>query len=212
MTTARPSVPIPAETGVEDRLAGSLTFRHAAYLAAAAAGVALMVLGGGSPLRIVAGAALALVALAGAVLRPYGEPLDRLAPAAVAYLRRRRQETAEAVPDTDEPEVEPQRTTRVRKVRAQPVEETPRAADDTAPAEEDAPPARTRRRLPWGPVVAGLAAVAVVTVAVVRWPRPDPVPPVTRIVVVPLPLQAPDPWEEEIDDAVDAWVADNLGG
>jgi hypothetical protein len=56
----RVRVAVPAETGVEDRLVGSLTFRHAAYLAAGAAGVAVMLLGDLSVVRIVVGALLAV--------------------------------------------------------------------------------------------------------------------------------------------------------
>ncbi|HEV2889172.1 MAG TPA: hypothetical protein VGX28_02250 [Frankiaceae bacterium] len=213
MTAQRVTVPVPAETGVEDRLAGSLTFRHAAYLAVAAAGVAVMVLGGGSPLRVVTGAVLALVALAGAAIRPYGEPLDRLLPAAVAYLRRRRNERPDKAPAAGEPGTEPESIAEVNEVHVRPVEEAPRAADATT-AEDERLRSRVRRRRPWRAVVFGLAAVAVVAVAAARWPAPGPAAPVTRVVVVPVPVQvpAPDPWEEAIDDAVDAWVDDTLGG
>jgi hypothetical protein len=187
----RVTVPVPAETGVEDRLAGSLTFRHAAYLAIAAAGVAVMLLGERSPVRVVVGALLAFAGLAGAMVRPYGEPLDRLLPAALAYLRRRRAErrtaaqaAAEAVPPAEpEPAPEPER-----------VDE-----EVVAPA--------PRRRLPLRPVLVGVALAAVVAAAIARWPHPAPPPP-ARVVVVPVPVEVVDPWEEAIDDAVDAWLDD----
>jgi hypothetical protein len=192
--TAGVRVPVPAETGGEDRLAGSLTFRHAAYLAVAAAGAAVMLLGDRSAGRLVVGAALAVAGVAGAACRPYGEPLDRLVPAAVGFLRRRRAErnAAEAITD-DEPALAP-----VSAV-AEPV--APPEMTDAAPK---------LRRLPVRVLALGVALCAVVTVAAARWPHPVPPPaPVPHVVVVPIPV--PDPWEEATDDAVDAWIDDVLG-
>lgn len=111
MSANRVRVAVPAETGVEDRLVGSLTFRHAAYLAVAAAGVAVMLLGDRSVARLLVGTLVALVGVAGAAARPYGEPLDRLAPAALLYLRRRRGErrtAASSEPEVAAPPVEPE--------------------------------------------------------------------------------------------------------
>jgi hypothetical protein len=194
VTATQVSVPVPAETGGEDRLAGSLTFRHAAYLAVAAAGVAVMLLGERSPVRVVAGTLLALLGVAGAVCRPYGEPLDRLVPAALGYLRRRRAERCDATVDAEPPDVVP-------------------AAPD--PPEVDKPPTRTptpmRRRLPLRPLAAVIAVAAVLAVAVARWPQPAPPERSPRVVVVTVPVPAPDPWEEAIDDAVDSWLDDVLG-
>lgn len=192
MTATQVSVPVPAETGGEDRLAGSMTFRHAAYLAVAAAGVAVMLLGERSPVRVVAGTLLALVGVAGAVCRPYGEPLDRLVPAAVGYLRRRRAERPDATAD-------PQLS-----------DEVPPAPD---PPEVDEPPTptATQRRVPLRSLAAVIAVVAVLAVAVARWPHPAPPEPSPRVVVVTVPIPAPDPWEEATDDAVDSWLDDVLG-
>jgi hypothetical protein len=187
---------VPAETGGEDRLAGSLTFRHAAYLAVAAAGVAVMLLGERSPVRVVAGALLALVGVAGAVCRPYGEPLDRLVPAAVGYLRRRRAERRDTTHDAG-PTV-------------------PTTPDPpTAVPEPDEPPTPLpvpmRQRLPLRPLAAVVAVAAVLAVAVARWPHAAPPEPSLRVVVVTVPIPAPDPWEEAIDDAMDSWLDDVLG-
>lgn len=200
MTTPRVTVAVPAETGVEDRLAGSLTFRHAAYLTVAAAGVAVMLLGERSPVRVVAGALLALVGVVGAVCRPYGEPLDRLVPAAVAYLRRRQVDLRGAGAADSEPEPE---------VAAAVTEES--AAPESAA--EETPSRRGRSySVPWRAGAAALALLGVVAVAVVRWPRQAPArPPVTRVVVVTVPVPAPDPWGEVLDDAVDAWLDDVAG-
>ena len=194
MTAQRVTVPVPAETGVEDRLAGSLTFRHAAYLAVAAAGVAVMLLGERNLARVVLGALLALAGLAGAAVRLYGEPLDRLLPAALAYLRRRRAERRLAAQAAAE--------------AAPPVE--PEPAPEPEQVDEEVVPA-PRRRLPLRPVLVGVALVAVVAVAVARWPHPAPPPPPPQVVVVQVPVEVVDPWEEAIDDAVDAWLDDIAG-
>jgi hypothetical protein len=202
VTAPRVTVPVPAETGVEDRLAGALTFRHAAYLAVAAAGAAVMLLGYRSVARLFVGALVAMVGVAGAVVRPYGEPLDRLAPAAVAYLRRRHVEArcANGADSDPEPEVTPA-------VTDEPVAPEPTAPEPAA----EGMPSRPGRSwsMPWRAVAAVLGVVAV---AVARWPRPVPAqPPVTRVVVVTVPVPAPDPWEEVLDDAVDAWLDDIAG-
>ena len=196
MTGHRVTVPVPAETGVEDRLAGALTFRHAAYLAVAAAGVAVMLLGDRSVARLLVGTLVALVGIAGAAARPYGEPLDRLVPAALLYLRRRRAERRAAA--SDEAEV------------AAPPAEPELAVEPPLPESDRGDVATPRRRVSLRPLVPVLAAVVVVAVAVARWPHPAPPPP-ARVVVVPVPVQVVDPWEEAIDDAVDAWLDDVVG-
>jgi hypothetical protein len=191
-------VPVPAETGVEDRLVGSLTFRHAAYLAAGAAGVSVMVLGDPSVVRVVVGALLALLGFAGAACRPYGEPLDRLVPASVAYALRRRRDRRAAPSSSDEPDVpEPQPE----------VPDMPEVCQaEASQAGEPAPrPNRTRHPLVMRRVAAGLAVLAVLGVAVARLAeRPAPPPPERQVVIVPVPVPAPDPWEE-VDDALDTW-------
>ena len=193
MTGQRVTVPVPAETGVEDRLTGALTFRHAAYLAVAAAGVAVMLLGDRSLGQLLVGGLVAMVGVAGAAVRPYGEPFDRLVPAALLYLRRRRAERRTAASDEAE-------------VAAPPVE--PEIAVELPVPESDPDDVATPRRcVSLRPLVPVLAAVVVVAVVVARWPHPAPPPP-TRVVVVPVPVQVVDPWEEAIDDAVDAWLDD----
>jgi hypothetical protein len=201
VTAQRVTVPVPAETGVEDRLAGSLTFRHAAYLAVAAAGVAVMLLGERSPVRVVLGALVAIVGVAGAAVRPYGEPLDRLLPAAVAYLRRHRAERRATSPAEAEAEVE---------VEPEPDPEpvpVPEPTGETDQVDEHVAP-RPRRLIPFRALLIGAPLAAVVAVAVARWPHPAPAPPVQVVVV---PVEVVDPWEEAIDDAVDAWLDDIRG-
>ena len=187
MTAPRVTVPVPAETGVEDRLAGSLTFRHAAYLAVAAAGAAVMLLGERSPVRVVLGALVAVIGVAGALVRPYGEPLDRLVPAACAYLQRTRRDGLAAEPVAEDVAIT-------------------EAPVEAGPATQ---PASTTpvRRVPVRPLLAVAGFAAVAAVAVVRWPhQPASPPPVRQVVVIPVPVA--DPWEEAIDDAVDSWLDD----
>jgi hypothetical protein len=207
-------VPVPAETGGEDRLVGSLTFRHAAYLAAGAAGVAVMVLGDPSAVRIVAGALLALVGLVGALCRLYGEPLDRLVPAGVAFAVRRHREGRGVRPEepslgseeqvvAEVPELgerrEPREPLEVREVRAP--AEVPQPAEGAVPQRRGRHPVAMRR------VAVVLAVLAVVGIGAVRLAtRPAPAPPPERqVVVVPIPVPVPDPWEE-VDDALDTWI------
>lgn len=197
MTAQRVTVPVPAETGVEDRLAGALTFRHAAYLAVAAAGLAVMLLGDRSIARLVVGAVVSLVGVAGAAVRPYGEPLDRLVPAALLYLRRRRAERHPAASGEAE-------------VAASPPTESEAEVEPPVPESDSDDVVASQRRVSLRPLVPVLAAVAVVAVAVARWPHqvPQPAP---RVVVVPVPVEVVDPWGEAIDDAVDAWLNDISG-
>ena len=193
MTGQRVTVPVPAETGVEDRLAGALTFRRAAYLAVAAAGVAVMLLGDRSVARLLVGAFVAMAGVAGAAARPYGEPLDRLAPASLLYLRRRRGERRRAA--SDEAEAAPPMKSEI-------------AVEPPVPESDPDDVTTSQRRVSLRPLVSVLAAVVVVVAVVVaRWPHQAPPPP-TRVVVVPVPVQVVDPWEEAINDAVDAWLDD----
>lgn len=200
MTATRVRVAVPADTGGEDRLAGSLTFRHAAYLAAAAAGVAVMLLGDPAAGRVVAGGFLAVVGVVGAVVRPYGEPLDRMLPAFVAYVARRR-------------------TRRHEPVAPPPVADDVLVTGDDKPADDEPvdevpPPPRRRRRLDPAVVRRGavaLAVVAVTALAVERIADRPPRPTEPRVVVVPVVVPEPDPWKE-VDDAVDAWLDAFLGG
>ena len=195
MTAGRIRVPVPAETGGEDRLVGSLTFRHAAYLAVAAAGFAVMLLGQVSTTRLCLGAVLAIIGMAGAMLRPYGEPLDRFALTAIAYLIRRRgthiDDDQAAVPIDDQPV---------------PVEADP------APAVQSEPAEATERRSRINPVVVrrllvALAVCGVAAIAATRlMDRPTaPPPPDPRVVVVQIPATPPDPWGE-VDRDFDQWL------
>lgn len=198
MTGGRIRVPVPAETGGEDRLVGSLTFRHAAYLAVAAAGVAVMLLGHASIARLALGAVLAVVGVAGAMLRPYGEPLDRLAFTAIGYVVRSRGQRVDDQPvaataDHGTP------------VEAEPAPVGPPDPVETTERGSRVDPAVVRR------VVVAVAVCGVAAIAVTRLmdqpPAPAPTPP--RVVVVPVPVPPPDPWGE-VDRDLDFWL--NLGG
>jgi hypothetical protein len=192
LTAPRIRVPIPAETGGEDRLVGSLTFRHAAYLAVATAGVAVMLLGNGSILGVSAGALVALIGVAGALCRPYGEPLDRLAVVAVGYVLRRQGHRRGG----DEPVVDHAEMSHEQ-------EEPPAPPEQPAPGHD--PRQRVNpvvvRRVLAGLFVAGIAALAAERLV----DRPTPPSPEPRIVIVPVPVPPPDPWEE-VDRALNEWL------
>lgn len=182
---------MPAETGGEDRLVGSLTFRHAAYLAVAAAGVAVMVLGHASTVRLALGAILAVTGVVGALLRPYGEPLDRLAVAAMAYLVRcrvNRVEGERAAPVDDHPAVEN--------------EELPDVPPEpaVAPARRSHIDSTAVRRVLVAAAVSGVAAI--MTMRLTERPASTPTP---HLVVVPIPVPASDPWGE-VDRDLDYWL------
>lgn len=99
-----PVVVVPGDLDVDDRIAGPLTFRMAAWLAAAAGGVAMVAASRGDVARVVLGAVLVVAGAAGAWARPGGRPLGAWVVPLVAYRRRRR---AYAAPVDDEPQARP---------------------------------------------------------------------------------------------------------
>ena len=99
-----PVVVVPGDLDVEDRIAGPLTFRMAAWLAVAAGGVAMVAASRGDVARVVLGAVLVVVGAAGAWARPGGRPLGAWVVPLVAYRRRRRSYDA---PVYDEPQACP---------------------------------------------------------------------------------------------------------
>ena len=99
-----PVVVVPGDLDVEDRIAGPLTFRMAAWLAAAAGGAALIAASQGDVARVVLGAVLVVAGAAGAWARPGGRPLGAWVAPLVAYRRRRR---SYAAPVDDEPQARP---------------------------------------------------------------------------------------------------------
>ena len=197
MTATRIRVPVPAETGGEDRLVGSLTFRHAAYLAVAAAGVAVMLLGHASFARLAVGAVLAVVGVVGAMLRPYGEPLDRLAFTAIGYVVRSRGHRVDDHPVAAIADhATPVQAETAPVVQPDPVETTQRGSRvDSA----------VLRRVVVAVAVCGVAAIAVTRLA----DQPSAPAPAPRVVVVPVPVPPPDPWGE-VDRDLDFWL--NFGG
>jgi len=194
LTGGRIRVPVPAETSGEDRLVGSLTFRHAAYLAVAAAGLAVMLLGHVSTARLVFGAVLAIIGVAGAMVRPYGEPLDRLAFTAIGYLIRRRGSRIDDEPvNPTEEHVEPVETEQTTALPPEPAESTERRSRID--------PAAVRRLL----VVLAVCGVAAIAATRLTDRPPAPPPPDPRVVVVQIPATRPDPWGE-VDRDFDQWL------
>lgn len=194
MTARRIRVPVPAETNAEDRLVGSLTSRHAAYLAVAAAGAAVMLLGKTSTARISAGAVLALAGIVGALCRPYGEPIDRLAVLVAAYVSRRR---ANGINDDHRAPISDDSGSE---------EEEPTAA----PAE---PGAKTPQPKHINPIVmrrvlAVVTVCAVIVIGGARLMERPAAPQKPRVVVVPVPVTPPD-LEQEVERALQEWLNDH---
>jgi len=188
---------VPAETGGEDRLVGSLTFRHAAYLAVAAAGMAVMLLGHASIPRLALGAVFAVIGVVGAMLRPYGEPLDRLAFTAIGYVVRSR---GHRVGDQPVAAIAGHATP----VEAETAPVVPRDPVETTERGSRVDPAVVRR------VVVAVAVCGVAAIAVTRlMDQPSAPAPAPRVVVVPVPVPPPDPWGE-VDRDLDFWL--NFGG
>lgn len=88
--TRDPVVVVPADLDVEDRIVGPVTFRMAAWLAAAVVGVALVVAARGDIALTTVGVVVAAVGVAGAWLRPGGRPLGAWIVPLLAFRRRRR--------------------------------------------------------------------------------------------------------------------------
>lgn len=106
MTDLRSAV--PADLELEDRLAGLVTFRMAAWLAVAAAGVVLVATGGGGLWRLPVASLLITVGLVGALLRVHGRPVTSLLLPALAYRRRVRTERqGRSAEEQTEPNVAP---------------------------------------------------------------------------------------------------------
>lgn len=92
--TGDPVVVVPGDLDVEDRLAGPVTFRMAGWLAAAAAGVALVAAGRGRVPTTVLGVLLVVLGVTGACWRPGGRPAAAWLAPMVAYRRRKRSQAA----------------------------------------------------------------------------------------------------------------------
>ena len=203
-----PIVVVPGDLDVEDRIAGPVTFRMAAWLAAAVAGAALIAAGRGAIAPTVLGVALLAVGIAGAWWRPGGRPVAAWVAPLLAYRKRRSSYVPAAAVEDPAPEPvvvepEPEPMTKARQPDSEPMSELVHAG---APA--------TQRR--YGRVVitavagaAVLATAAVFTatrsgdsapaspVVEVVAPEPTANPPV--IVVVPI-----DPFTGwEVGDDVD---------
>lgn len=102
-----PVVVVPGDLDVEDRIAGPVTFRMAAWLAAAAAGVALVAASRGAVAPTALGHVLLVVGLAGAWWRPGGRPVGAWIAPLLAYRRRHRKFTGATAVGDDEVVPEP---------------------------------------------------------------------------------------------------------
>lgn len=121
------------------------------------------------------------------------------AAAAEAAAEAERTTTPATVAEPRDAEAAP-RSRAARAIPAAPVGEPPITVDAEEPTV----------RVPLRPVVLAIGFAAVVALALARWPQPAP-PPAPQVVVVPVPVEVVDPWEEVLDDAVDAWVDDVTG-
>lgn len=169
-----PVVVVPGDLDVEDRIAGPVTFRMAAWLAAAAAGVALLAAAHGAAAPTALGVVVVVVGITGAWWRPGGRPVAAWVAPLLAY-RKRRRSHGTAVDDDPMPEpdvtVEPEPTT-----------------DEPAP----------RRAVPtWrhGRVVAGVAtgALALTAALVLVGSRDGARPPAAPVADVSAPEPTADP-------------------
>lgn len=102
--TGDPVVVVPGDLDVEDRLVGPVTFRMAAWLAAAAAGVALIAAGHGAVPTTALGVLLVVVGVTGACWQPGGRPAAAWLAPMVAYRRRQR---GRVTPEEDVAPAEP---------------------------------------------------------------------------------------------------------
>ncbi|HVF05276.1 MAG TPA: hypothetical protein VNA20_10575 [Frankiaceae bacterium] len=154
-----PVVVVPGDLDVEDRIAGPVTFRMAAWLAAAVAGAALIAAGRGAIAPTVLGLVLLVVGVAGAWWRPGGRPVVAWVAPLLAFRKRRRSYLAATAAEEDAPEpavVEPE---------PEPTEPPPPDTEPMSEPTQSGPPSKQRRS---GRVVAAaVTSAAVVTVAAV---------------------------------------------
>jgi hypothetical protein len=163
-----PVVVVPGDLDVEDRIAGPVTFRMAAWLAAAGAGVALVAASRGAVAPTALGVVLLVVGIAGAWWRPGGRPVGAWVAPLLAYRRRRRSFTGATAEDEVEVVVsEPSA------VEPEPAEEPHRAV---------VTPWRPGRVVAVG-VTGALVVAAVVSLVVSRDAAPSPAAPVADVVV-----------------------------
>jgi hypothetical protein len=93
----QPSVLVPADLEVEDRIVGPVTFRLAGWLAAAAVGTALAVLSWPNPVASVVGGVLIVIGVTGGFYRPGARPVAAWARPLLSYRRRARRDRARPV-------------------------------------------------------------------------------------------------------------------
>lgn len=93
--TGDPIVAVPADLEMDDRLVGPITFRMAGWLAAAAAGVALLALAREQLWTIGPGLLMVTVGLAGALWQPGGRPAPAWVGPLWSYRRRARAAAAD---------------------------------------------------------------------------------------------------------------------
>lgn len=152
-----PIVAVPADLEVEDRLVGPITFRMAGWLAAAAAGVALLALARDQMWTVGPALLLVTVGLAGALWQPGGRP----APAWVGPLWSYRRRARTAATDLNSAAPEPAVVSEPEPV-AQPAPDVDNAWTQDLPAAERF--GRFRRARP--ALVVGMALLVLAAVAV----------------------------------------------
>ncbi|HEV2891256.1 MAG TPA: hypothetical protein VGX28_12855 [Frankiaceae bacterium] len=109
-----PVVVVPGDLDVEDRIAGPVTFRMAAWLAASAAGVAVVAASRGAVATTALGVLLVVVGITGAWWRPGGRPVAAWLGPLLAYRKRRQSYVTTAdLDDAPAPEVAPEPETTV---------------------------------------------------------------------------------------------------
>lgn len=181
-----PVVVVPGDLDVEDRVAGPVTFRMAAWLAAAVGGVAVVATSRGAPALVALGLLLVVVGLCGACWQPGGRPVGAWIVPLIAYRKRRAARPATTA-------------------REEPVAPAP-TADEVPVPSRDGNGARTQRA---AVAVVVVAATVVAVVAVARAtsrtsptpaaPAPAPVvvspEPAGPPVVVLVPVDPFTPWE-----------------
>lgn len=108
MNDIDPVVVVPADLDIEDRLAGPVTYRMAAWLAVGAAGIALAVFGRSAPVEVT-GVVVAVAGAAGGTWRPGGRPVAAWLRPLASYRRRTSSDTptdlGSAASDSDSSDV-----------------------------------------------------------------------------------------------------------
>ena len=173
-----PVVVVPGDLDVEDRIAGPITFRMAAWLAAAVAGAALVAAGRGAIASTALGLVLLVVGVAGAWWRPGGRPIVAWVAPLLAFRKRRRAYAPATAAEDDTPEpvaVEPE----PEPTAAPPPPDT---EPTSTPVHAGAPSTRRRFTRVVAGAVAGAAVLAAAVFTASRGRESAPTPHVVEVV------------------------------